>query len=65
MERPPSGGVHAVGRLASRRLPDGKVFLCSGGPEPPPDPGASYLVFWVKPWTLGAWIPLQNFPLLC
>lgn len=38
--------------------------LCSDGPEPPLDPGASYLVFRVKPWTLGAWIPLQNFPLL-
>lgn len=27
MERPLSGGVSAVGRLASRRLPDRKVFL--------------------------------------
>lgn len=40
----------------------GRSFsLCLDGPEPPPDPGASYLVFRVKPWTLGAWIPLQNF----
>ena len=27
VERPPSGGVSVVGRLASRRLPDRKVFL--------------------------------------
>ena len=27
VETPPSGGVSAVGQLASRRLPDGKVFL--------------------------------------